>query len=86
MLKYGCVMSGLLGPISSSEREPAFADLSGRRRISGFRLQTGLEGREKILWQFGLSVSAPLPSLLGAVSDKSLKFPYSLTAFLSFDK
>lgn len=31
-------------------------------------------------------LSAPPPLLLAALSDKSLKFPCSSTAFLSFDK
>jgi len=40
-------MSGLPGPISGSEGEPAFADLSGGQRISGFGLQNGAGGKRE---------------------------------------
>lgn len=41
MLKYGRAVSGLLGPISSSEREPASADLWGRLRLAGLLPRVG---------------------------------------------
>lgn len=77
-----CVMSGLLGLVSCSERELSLLIYGAEGGFLGLGWKEGSRscGSKKRL-------SAPLPSqLLAALSDKSLKFPCSSTAFLSFDK
>lgn len=74
------IWSGLLGLISSAERELVFTDLLGRRR------NLAADGAGRMGEGPGAGRNVCLGSFAFVVSDKSLKFPYSSPAFPSFDK